>query len=91
MSNELDIVFPVHPRTRQHIAELGVDSHKLRLVQPMPYIEFLSLQTRAAVVITDSGVPDCGYCQRPELIKGYQARTDLVNRETYGDAMSDRS
>jgi len=55
VSRELSIVFPVHPRTRQRIAEFGIDSQNLLLLDPMPYIEFLSLQTRAAVVITDSG------------------------------------
>ena len=33
--------------------EINVD--RLHLLEPMPYIEFLSLQARAAVVITDSG------------------------------------
>lgn len=55
VSEDLTIIFPVHPRTRQRIAEFGINSEKLRLLDPMPYIEFLSLQTRAAVVITDSG------------------------------------
>jgi UDP-N-acetylglucosamine 2-epimerase (non-hydrolysing) len=55
VSKDLNIVFPVHPRTRQRITEFGIDSQNLRLLDPLPYIEFLSLQTRAAVVITDSG------------------------------------
>ncbi|PYY16431.1 MAG: UDP-N-acetylglucosamine 2-epimerase (non-hydrolyzing) [Acidobacteria bacterium] len=55
VSGELDILFPVHPRTRQRIAEFGIDAKKLHLLEPIPYIEFLSLQSRAAVVITDSG------------------------------------
>jgi UDP-N-acetylglucosamine 2-epimerase (non-hydrolysing) len=55
LSKDLNIVFPVHPRTRQRIAEFGIDSQNLLLLDPLPYIEFLSLQTRAAVVITDSG------------------------------------
>lgn len=55
VSKDLNIIFPVHPRTRQRIAEFGIDSKQLHLLDPMPYIEFLSLQTRAAVVITDSG------------------------------------
>jgi UDP-N-acetylglucosamine 2-epimerase (non-hydrolysing) len=55
VSQELDIIFPVHPRTRQRIEEFGIDSRHLRLLDPMPYIEFLALQSRAAVVITDSG------------------------------------
>ncbi len=55
ISSMVDIVFPVHPRTRQRIAEFGINAQRLHLLEPIPYIEFLSLQTRAAVVITDSG------------------------------------
>jgi UDP-N-acetylglucosamine 2-epimerase (non-hydrolysing) len=54
-SQRIDIVFPVHPRTRQRIHDFGLHASRLHLVDPMPYIEFLALQTRAAVVITDSG------------------------------------
>jgi UDP-N-acetylglucosamine 2-epimerase (non-hydrolysing) len=52
VSKDLNIIFPVHPR---RIAEFGIHSESLLLLHPMPYIEFLSLQTRATVVITDSG------------------------------------
>ena len=55
ISEKLNIVFPVHPRTRQRIAEFGMNTDRLLLFDPMPYIEFLSLQRRATVVITDSG------------------------------------
>jgi UDP-N-acetylglucosamine 2-epimerase (non-hydrolysing) len=54
-SDVLNIVFPVHPRTRQRITDYGISPSNLKLLDPMPYIKFLSLQTRAAVVITDSG------------------------------------
>jgi UDP-N-acetylglucosamine 2-epimerase (non-hydrolysing) len=52
---ELGVVFPVHPRTRQRISEFGIETTNLHLIEPLPYIEFLALQSRAAVVITDSG------------------------------------
>ncbi len=55
VSSELAIVFPVHPRTRQQIARLGATFDNLCLLDPAPYIEFLALQCRATVVITDSG------------------------------------
>jgi UDP-N-acetylglucosamine 2-epimerase (non-hydrolysing) len=55
VSEKLDIIFSVHPRTRRRIADFGMNTDRLRLLDPMPYIEFLSLQSRAAVVITDSG------------------------------------
>jgi UDP-N-acetylglucosamine 2-epimerase (non-hydrolysing) len=54
-SERLAIVFPVHPRTRQRIADFGLGVGHLRLLDPLPYIEFLALQRNAAVVITDSG------------------------------------
>jgi len=55
VNEQLEVVFPVHPRTRQRIEQFGIDIEKLHLLEPLPYIEFLSLQQRAAVVITDSG------------------------------------
>jgi UDP-N-acetylglucosamine 2-epimerase (non-hydrolysing) len=55
VNDELDVVFPVHPRTRQRIAQFGIDTSKLHLLEPQPYIEFLALQSHATAVITDSG------------------------------------
>ena len=55
VSGKLGVVFPVHPRTRQRIADFDIHPENLHLLDPMPYIEFLSLESRAAVVITDSG------------------------------------
>jgi UDP-N-acetylglucosamine 2-epimerase (non-hydrolysing) len=55
ISESLEVVFPMHPRTRQRIAEFGLNAVKVHLSEPLPYIEFLALQSRAAVVITDSG------------------------------------
>ena len=55
VSAELVVVFPVHPRTRQRIRQFGIDTTNLHLLEPLPYIDFLALQARAAVVITDSG------------------------------------
>jgi UDP-N-acetylglucosamine 2-epimerase (non-hydrolysing) len=55
VNEELEVVFPVHPRTRQRIERFGINIEKLHLLEPLPYIEFLSLQRRAVVVITDSG------------------------------------
>ena len=56
-STELPILFPVHPRTRDRIAKLGLNGAlaHLGLLEPLPYLDFLALQTRATVVITDSG------------------------------------
>ena len=56
LSQDLQVIFPVHPRTRQRLSDLGAtQSSSVRLLDPLPYLEFLALQDRAAVVITDSG------------------------------------
>ena len=57
-SERLGIVFPVHPRTRGRMQEIGIDVEscdRMRFVQPLPYLEFMALQRGAALVITDSG------------------------------------
>lgn len=57
IGRDVAVLFPVHPRTRHRLAGAGVNvsDSNLRLMDPLPYIDFLGLQTRAAVVITDSG------------------------------------
>lgn len=57
LSQDLAIVFPVHPRTRQRLAQIAAldDWKGLHLLDPKPYLEFLALQKKASVVITDSG------------------------------------
>jgi UDP-N-acetylglucosamine 2-epimerase (non-hydrolysing) len=53
---EIPVVFPVHPRTRARIAALGLEHVAgIRLVDPLPYTPFLSLQCGAGAVVTDSG------------------------------------
>src|SRR6185503_2923500 len=56
VSDELPVIFPVHPRTRARIAEFCVAvGESLRLMEPIGYVDFLALQAHAAVVVTDSG------------------------------------
>jgi UDP-N-acetylglucosamine 2-epimerase (non-hydrolysing) len=53
---ELPIVFPVHPRTRASMeTRLGGRAPRLRLVDPLGYLEFLGLTAGAKLVLTDSG------------------------------------
>jgi len=55
VSQDLCVIFPAHPRTRKRITEFGLHASQLRLLDPLPYLEFLGLQSRATIVITDSG------------------------------------
>jgi len=55
ISRQILVVFPVHPRTCRAIAALGLCASRLHLRGPLPYLEFLSLERKATLVITDSG------------------------------------
>ena len=50
---ELPVLFPVHPRTRKMLGERGAGA--VRLIDPVGYLDFLSLEADAAAVLTDSG------------------------------------
>ncbi len=57
IARELPVVFPVHPRTRAHLGApaLAGPARALRLVEPLGYLEFLSLTSGARLLLTDSG------------------------------------
>jgi UDP-N-acetylglucosamine 2-epimerase len=55
------IVFPVHPRTRQRLADLkgaariSADWNQIHLIDPVGYLDMLMLEENARLVLTDSG------------------------------------
>jgi len=55
VSQDLSVIFPAHPRTRKRIADFGLQADQLQIVAPLSYLEFLGMQSRATLVITDSG------------------------------------
>jgi UDP-N-acetylglucosamine 2-epimerase (non-hydrolysing) len=56
VAEAVPVVFPVHPRTRARIESLGLEvSKRIRLTEPQPYGRFLSLESAAMAVVTDSG------------------------------------
>jgi UDP-N-acetylglucosamine 2-epimerase (non-hydrolysing) len=55
VNRDLTVVFPTHPRTRKRIADFGLTAGQLCVLDPLSYVDFLGLQSRATVVITDSG------------------------------------
>ncbi len=55
VAQELPVVFPVHPRTRTRIEAEQLDTQAISLLDPLGYIEFMSLVKTAAAVLTDSG------------------------------------
>jgi UDP-N-acetylglucosamine 2-epimerase (non-hydrolysing) len=56
----LPVVFPIHPRTRKNLAAFGLLGarglgDRVRLVEPLGYLDFLRLYSGARLVLTDSG------------------------------------
>jgi UDP-N-acetylglucosamine 2-epimerase (non-hydrolysing) len=54
-SNDLPLIFPVHPRTAKILENLGVNHPRLHMIEPQGYLEFNYLVERAKAVVTDSG------------------------------------
>ena len=58
LADHSKIVFPIHPRTKNKIELFGLNKliHKnIVLIEPLGYIEFLSLMKNTKLIITDSG------------------------------------
>lgn len=54
-TQNLPIVFPVHPRTRKNLEKIGIEYKTLYYVDPLSYLEFNYLVKHSKAVITDSG------------------------------------
>jgi UDP-N-acetylglucosamine 2-epimerase (non-hydrolysing) len=60
VQQELPLIFPSHPRTRQKLEDFGLAERfgrlpNLRMLDPIGYLDFLKLMSDARVVLTDSG------------------------------------
>lgn len=54
-SKDLQLVFPVHPRTAKNLESISISNPRLHLIEPLGYLEFNYLVKYAKAVITDSG------------------------------------
>lgn len=54
ISKDIPLIFPVHPRSREAIEQAGLPA-SVQLIDPLGYLDFLSLQFDARLVMTDSG------------------------------------
>jgi UDP-N-acetylglucosamine 2-epimerase (non-hydrolysing) len=56
VADQIEVVLPLHPRGRDRLRAAGLAGHpRVRVVEPLGYLEFLGLVDGARVVITDSG------------------------------------
>jgi UDP-N-acetylglucosamine 2-epimerase (non-hydrolysing) len=56
LADDVPVVFPMHPRTRRRLREAApAASARLRIVEPLEYLDFIALEAAARLVVTDSG------------------------------------
>jgi len=60
VSASIELVFPVHPRTRNNMEKFGLLDRiesipGIRLIEPLGYVQFMNLVKSSALAITDSG------------------------------------
>ena len=54
-SKEYQIIFPVHPNTRNKLKEFSIQTGEIELIKPVSYLEMQGLLKTAELVLTDSG------------------------------------
>jgi UDP-N-acetylglucosamine 2-epimerase (non-hydrolysing) len=55
-----DVVFPIHPRTSKRLESIGLaaslaSNPRIRLTEPIGYLEFMNLMMHSGLIVTDSG------------------------------------
>ena len=58
VSKSIPVIFPIHPRTKQVLADNNLNYDNLSnfsLIEPLGYLDFLGLMKKATAVVTDSG------------------------------------
>lgn len=55
VANTMPVVLPLHPRTRAAIKRENLQIKKIKMIDPVGYIDMVALEMNAAVISTDSG------------------------------------
>lgn len=101
--DDLRLIFPVHlnPRVRETVWSILGDLDRVKLIEPLDYLDFVHLMNAADIVVTDSGgvqeeAPALGKpvlvirktTERPEAITAGTARLIGTKRQDIVDAVS---
>ena len=54
-SEEYQLIFPVHPNTRNKLKEFSIETGSIELIPAVSYLEMQGLLNNAELVLTDSG------------------------------------
>src|SRR5665647_1841628 len=49
------LIYPIHPRARKQLELFNIETEGLTLVEPLDYLSFLNLESKAVLVLSDSG------------------------------------
>ena len=57
---EMNIIFPIHPRTKKTLRDFGLfdelnDLSHVHIIKPLGYLDFLQLTSKSTLILTDSG------------------------------------
>lgn len=59
VGRKIKLIFPIHPRTKKNLIKYGLidelNDENIILIEPIGFLEFLSLMTNAKLILTDSG------------------------------------
>lgn len=51
----VEVILPMHPRTKEKAFKYGIKLKKVRVIDPVGYLDMLMLEKNASLIITDSG------------------------------------
>ena len=51
----LPLIYPIHPRAKKRISEFALNPEGVTLIEPVGYLRFLRLESKAKLILTDSG------------------------------------
>lgn len=52
---QVPIIYPIHPRSKEMIKKLNINLDWIRIIDPVDYLSFLYLESKAKLILTDSG------------------------------------
>jgi UDP-N-acetylglucosamine 2-epimerase (non-hydrolysing) len=51
----LPVIYPIHPRAKKMMNHFGLKGNGIEFIEPLDYLSFLQLESKARLVLTDSG------------------------------------
>lgn len=84
---QIDVIFPAHPRVRIKLKEFGISCKNITLIEPVSFLEMTFLESNASYIITDSGgvQKEAFFMQKPCVV--LREETEWVEIVDSGEAI----